>query len=384
MRSLLVAACALLHAALGLETDDARYLVLPPPKMVHAKGGDWVPYHLHPAFEVVLHDASTTQVRGSAQLARMLARAQSVLAPMVRATHALSHVPVAGSVAISKAVLLVESVAEPDFPSLSTDYSYVVSVSHRTNTATINAHSKYGAAYALESLTQLFTARNGSTEVAFPTQLMLHDSPAQSWRGIMLDSGRRFFPVAAVQNFLDVMAQAKLNVLHFHLSDECRWSVESKLYPNLTAALSGVLGGFYTQADIRGLVSYAGDLGIRIVPEFDVVGHTHGMIPISSEVEFCYPTDASRSQLYGDPANKTYNVLTALFAEMAGLFPDEVFHIGECAACIYLVFLSTQRRVTTFTTISLRRDCYDRSPDSRRLRRDVCGRPLHRAIHLRH
>jgi hexosaminidase len=99
----------------------------------------------------------------------------------------------------------------------------------------------------------------------------------------MIDTGRRFFPMPTVQNLLDTMAAVKLNVLHLHASDMCRWSVESKLYPNLTAALTGQMGGHYTQEDVKAMIKYAGDRGIRVVPEFDVPGHSRGMLPIEGE-----------------------------------------------------------------------------------------------------
>lgn len=103
--------------------------------------------------------------------------------------------------------------------------------------------------------------------------------------------------------------------------------MESKLYPNLTAALTGIRGGFYTQDDVREMIAFGKSNGIRVVPEFDLPGHSRGYLPIEGQVEFC--TDLpDRSQLYGDPANKTYNVLRQLMGEMAALFEDEVFNIG--------------------------------------------------------
>merc|ERR1719343_1689139 len=122
----------------------------------------------------------------------------------------------------------------------------------------------------------------------------------------MLDAGRRFFPVPLVKNLLDTMAAVKLNVLHLHASDMCRFGVESKLFPNLTATLVGAQGGFYTQDDVHDLVAYAADRGIRVVPEFDVPGHARGMLPIEGKVHFC-SADATRSQLYSDPQGQTYD-----------------------------------------------------------------------------
>jgi hexosaminidase len=123
-------------------------------------------------------------------------------------------------------------------------------------------------------------------------------------------------------------ACCKLNVLHLHASDECRFGVESKLYPNLTNALTGVLGVFYTQVDIKVMIEEAGSRGIRIIPEFDIPGHSRGFRPIKSEgVIFCDPGN-TQSQLYGDPANSTLSVLQSVLGEMAELFDDDVFHIG--------------------------------------------------------
>ena len=155
----------------------------------------------------------------------------------------------------------------------STDYSYSITVSD-SGDVTLVAASIYGALYAMESTLQAASARGG----LLPVGLRIDDAPELAWRGLMLDAGRRFFPVSLIHNQLDVMAAAKLNVLHLHASDECRWGVESKLFPVLTTSLTGSRAGFYTQADVADIVAYAGDRGIRVVPEFDVPGHTHGMV----------------------------------------------------------------------------------------------------------
>ena len=116
-----------------------------------------------------------------------------------------------------------------------------------------------------------------------------------------------------------------------HASDLCRFGVESKLYPNLTAALTGIHAGFYTQSDVADMQAYAKGLGIRVVPEFDFPGHSRGYIPASygaDGVQFCEPTAPTRTQLYGDPSGKTYKVVHDLMKEMSALFEDDVFNIG--------------------------------------------------------
>jgi len=132
--------------------------------------------------------------------------------------------------------------------------------------------------------------------------------------------------VPLVKNLLDTMGAVKLNVLHLHANDHCRFSVESKLFPKLTAGLVDDRGGFYTQADIKDLIVYAKSRGIRIVPEFDIPGHARGLTALQEHgLEFC---DDLRSQLFADPAGKTRAVLEKLLAEMADLFEDENLNIG--------------------------------------------------------
>ena len=216
------------------------------------------------------------------------------------------------------------------YPSLDTDYSYRLDIDADGN-ATAKAPSHFGLMYAMETFAQLcgggllpgthVTIRDGATE-----------DGTYKWRGLMLDAGRRFIPVPTVENMIDTMAAVKLNVLHLHASDMCRWGVESKKYPQLTANLTGVRGGFYTQENVKSLVEYAAARGVRVVPEFDVPGHSRGLLPLESHgkdggVHFCRSTP-NKNQLFNDPAGETYAVVKDLLQEMSGLFPDDVFDIG--------------------------------------------------------
>ena len=201
----------------------------------------------------------------------------------------------------------------------------------------MSAGSIYGAMYALESFLQLVDMERGEFAAA---SVEVFDAPDYPWRGIMVDPGSRFIPVSLLENTIDTMAAVKMNVMHIHLTDFCRFGVESLVYPALTAGLaSGQNEGFYTQDEIRALIAYAGDRGVRIVPEFELPGHALGLHPIASPggLEFCdtcaYGTTGNGSgytcmpsQLFGSEG--TAAVLKAVLREMAALFTDEVLHIG--------------------------------------------------------
>ena len=105
----------------------------------------------------------------------------------------------------------------------------------------------------------------------------IEDHPRFAWRGLMMDVSRHFMPVETVERNLDAMAAVKLNVLHWHLSDDQGFRVESRLHPRLQ--LMGSDGLYYTQAQIRSVVAYARDRGIRVVPEFDIPGHSASWLP---------------------------------------------------------------------------------------------------------
>ena len=163
---------------------------------------------------------------------------------------------------------------------------------------------------------------------ALVTQLSIQDAPSFVHRGLMIDTGRRFWPVPAVQTMIDAVSYVKGNVIHLHASDFCRVAIQSETYPALTSALTGDYAGFYTHADVQGLVEYGADRGVRIVPEFDLPGHAKGMNPAEADgLGFC-SSSQPKIQLYDDPAGKTRGVLGGLLGEMSPLFPDELLHIG--------------------------------------------------------
>jgi hexosaminidase len=212
-------------------------------------------------------------------------------------------------------------------PSLGEDESYQLDVA--PDGARLKAATVAGALHGLETFAQLVVP--GAEGFQVPA-IHIEDSPRFPWRGLMLDVSRHWMPVEVVERNLDAMAAVKLNVFHWHLSDDQGFRVESRRFPRLQQL--GSDGNFYTQADIRHVVAYARDRGIRVVPEFDMPGHTNSWLAGYPELASA-PGPYSIGRTWGvydptmDPTREeTYDFLDAFLGEMTQLFPDPYFHIG--------------------------------------------------------
>ncbi len=208
------------------------------------------------------------------------------------------------------------------------DESYELKVTEKG--IEINAITDVGAMHALSTLLQLITVKDGAYVVP---EVMIKDAPRFVWRGLMMDVSRHFMPVEVVKRNLDAMAFVKLNVFHWHLSDDQGFRVESKSLPKLHKMASD--GQFYTQNQIIDIVQYADERGIRVVPEFDVPGHATAFLTAYPEFASKKDMDYSLERYAGifnptlDPTNEnTYIFLDTLFKEITPLFPDQFFHIG--------------------------------------------------------
>src|SRR5664279_3679943 len=217
--------------------------------------------------------------------------------------------------------------AGSEYPALGEDESYTLDVS--SEGALLKAPTRAGALHGLETFGQLVALGKDGFEVA---AVHIEDSPRFPWRGLMMDSARHWMPLEVVKRNLDAMAAVKLNVFHWHLSDDQGFRVESKRFPKLQQ--EGSDGLFYTQDEIRGVVEYARDRGIRVVPEFDIPGHTTAWLAGYPELS-TNPGPYEIGRRWGvyenalDPSREeTYAFLDAFFEEMTGLFPDPYFHIG--------------------------------------------------------
>ena len=199
--------------------------------------------------------------------------------------------------------------------------------------ALITAANPLGAMHGLQTFLQLV---NITPEGFSAPAVTIDDAPRFPWRGLMIDAGRHFQPIDVIKRNLDGMEAVKLNVFHWHLSEDQGFRAESKIYPRLTGM--GSDGLYYTQAQMREIVEYARDRGIRVVPEFDMPCHTTSWF-------VGYPNLASGKGPYKvetkwgifDPAmdpsrESTFLFINRFIGEMATIFPDAYFHVGgdEC------------------------------------------------------
>lgn len=227
----------------------------------------------------------------------------------------------------SASLVIAAEHASKDYPELGEDESYDLQVS--PSGARITAPTTLGAMHALQTFLQL--VQPSPAGFAAPA-VTIHDQPRFPWRGLMLDVARRFEPISAVKRAVDGMEAVKLNVLHLHLSDDQGFRLESKAFPKLQE--KGSDGLYYTQEDIRDLISYAADRGIRVVPEFDMPGHSISWFVGYPELASAPgPYQIERTWGIHNPAmdptrDGTYKFLDKFVEEMAGLFPDHYFHIG--------------------------------------------------------
>ena len=207
------------------------------------------------------------------------------------------------------------------------DESYQLDIT--PDKAVVHASTFEGALHGLETFVQLITPGRDGFEAA---AVHIEDSPRFAWRGLMIDCARHWMPPETIEQNLDAMAAVKLNVLHWHLSDDQGFRVESKLFPRLQQF--GSDGHFYTQDQVRHIIAYANERGIRVVPEFDIPGHTTSWFAGYPDLASA-PGPYSIERSWGifeptmNPASEeTYRFLDRFLGEMTALFPDKYFHIG--------------------------------------------------------
>ena len=220
------------------------------------------------------------------------------------------------------------------------------------NQVIVKASSDAGIFYGTVTLWQMMTSTSDMGKPVTLHCVQIHDEPQLSWRGIMLDSARHMQSVAFIQHLIDWMSLEKLNVLHWHLTDDQAWRLEIKRYPKLTqiggwrelASISSSptqaelrshrYGGYYTQQEVRKLVSYAAARNVMIVPEIEMPGHASAALAAypefgSSDTPLKAPVDGYGifPSLY-NTNDATFTFLENVLTEVMELFPSPYIHIG--------------------------------------------------------
>jgi len=305
-------ACVLMSAAVFAQTPFQNTL-MPQPAVLGSRTGDLI---ITSQLRVSLNDSHDALLLNATQ--RMISRLQQQTS--LQLDQALIDTRTA-TIQIEVADHTVQ------YPSNGIDEGYTLDI--RDGSATLHARTDFGAMHGMETILQLVQSE-GSAYIL--PAIYITDSPRFPWRGLLLDPGRHFLPVANILRTLDAMAAVKMNVLHLHLTENQGFRIESKRFPKLQEL--GSDGQYYTQEDVRQIVRYATGRGIRVVPEFDMPGHTTTWL-------IGYPELASKPGPYHvehtngikdaamDPTQEsTYHFLDSFIEEMTSLFPDGYMHIG--------------------------------------------------------
>lgn len=272
-------------------------------------------------------DNQTVPVPGSV-LARALRRAESSVCAHAGAAAAIVTKDGPGST-LPRTRWTLNLVSWDETLVDTVDESYSLNVTD--SRVEVAAATVWGARHALDSLAQLArTQPDGEVSLSHAS---VTDEPEYEYRGLMVSPGQRFMTPELLKTTLDAMEIARMNVLHFHLSEFCRYAIESKAFPQLSANLSsGLNKGFYTFDEIHTLVAQAKERGIRVIPEYDVPGHQARNMGVLDEMKWCGsrpPTSGNYQwELFDDPAGSTFGALKKLYTELMGLFPDKFFHVG--------------------------------------------------------
>ncbi|HLP52397.1 MAG TPA: beta-N-acetylhexosaminidase [Chitinophagales bacterium] len=217
-----------------------------------------------------------------------------------------------------------------------TDASYHIRVS--PDSVLIEAHTHRGLHYGCQTAVQLFV--NSVLTYQLPA-MEINDSPNYAWRGLEIDVCRHFFSKEVIKQYIDLLSSLKMNVFHWHLTDDQGWRIEIKKYPKLTEAgawrteKDGTkYGGYYAQDDIREVVNYANERYVTIVPEIELPGHSSAAISAYPELS-CTPdepkTVPNRWGIFRDiycPSDFTFQFIRDVLDEVCELFPGKYIHLG--------------------------------------------------------
>jgi len=307
---------------------DLPFALQPWPRRIDAEAGEGFPVCLYPAAGASLEDF----------------RAVDTVLALFRRLFEADHVPFSLTPNSQGRALHLERDA-----ALAPE-GYELSFS--ANDVSLRFGGTAGRQYGLTTLAQLLNgARREPAKFRFPIRGTISDAPRYSWRGCHLDVSRQFYPLSDLSRLIDILAWLKLNIFHWHLTDDEAWRLEIKAYPQLTTV--GVLrgpdgpllpqlgngaepvGGFYSQDDVRRLVVHASALNVEIVPEIDIPGHNAATLVALRDLSDGQEAPESYHSVQGYTNNAlnpavpfTYEFLEKVFDEIVELFPSAYIHVG--------------------------------------------------------
>ena len=216
--------------------------------------------------------------------------------------------------------------------------SEAYNLTSKQNEILITAGSRIGLLHGIQTFRQIMLQQ--SDPRLFPI-VSIKDEPKFPWRGLLLDCSRHFMEKDFVKRYIDLLALYKMNVLHWHITEDQGWRIEIKQFPKLTEIGAwrndpekGRYGGFYTQEDIKEIVAYAADRGITVVPEIELPGHAQAALaaypqysctggPFEVETEW-----GVFKEIYCAGNDSTFLFLERILDEVFNLFPSKYIHIG--------------------------------------------------------
>lgn len=240
-----------------------------------------------------------------------------------------------------------------------------------TSSINIKANTRVGILYGLQSLLQMLPAIRTNAALEMPC-ISITDYPRFKWRGMHLDVSRHFFGLEVIKEYIDLMASYKINVFHWHLIDDQGWRIEIKKYPLLTSvgawrvdqtdkvwgdrpqAKEGeqpTYGGYYSQDQLKEIVTYAAARNVTIVPEIEMPGHVAAAIASYPELSCTQVSQlpltggnyTNMSSNYCAGNDSVFTFLQNVLTEVMAIFPSTYIHIGgdevekdpwkKCAKC---------------------------------------------------
>lgn len=217
---------------------------------------------------------------------------------------------------------------------------YILDISRKK--ISIQANTGKGVFYGIQSLFQMmpagfFSENMGIESIWKVNCVRITDRPKYSWRGFMLDSGRQYHTMDFLKRYMDMLALFKINVFHWHLTENDGWRMEIPLYPKLTETGAFVANGpeqkgFYTSDEMKELVEYAKSRYIEIMPEIDLPGHADAALTAYPELS-CLgkvpeKVEGHSPYLFCGGNENTYTFLKNVLEEVCEIFPFEYIHLG--------------------------------------------------------